>query len=169
ANRAATDAVAERIRAAAERTADEPGNVRGLVRRAADLSFDEVVGAWGDSPVAEFVPYGGRMTAAEGLAVVDTPSRFEEAATALAAAGASVVVHVTAEGIPSGHPIVPVLKVTGDGETAAILPDDVDVDARSTTPDALLDELRRVADGEQTATERHGLTKFAINRVGPSM
>jgi len=169
ADRAVTDAVAERMRAAAERTADGPGNVRGLVRQAADLPFDEVVGAWGDATVEEFVPYGGRMTVDEGLAVVDTPSRFEEAATALSAAGASVVVHVTAEGIPSGHPIVPVLKVTGDGETAAILPDDVDVDARSTTPDGLLDELRRVADGEQTATERHGLTKFAINRVGPSM
>ncbi|QGX94264.1 altronate dehydratase [Haloplanus rallus] len=169
ADRAASDPVAERLRAAAERTADEPGNVRGLVRRAAELPFDEVVGSWGSAPVEEFVQYGDRVTVDEGLAVVDTPSRFEEATTALAAAGASVVVHVTAEGIPSGHPIVPVLKVTGDGETARILPDDVDVDARSTTPDGLLDELRRVADGGRTATERHGLTKFAINRVGPSM
>jgi altronate dehydratase large subunit len=169
ADRAATDAVAERVRAVADRTADEPGNVRGLVRRAADLPFGDVVGAWGSAPVDEFVPYGGRATADAGLALVDTPSRFEEAATALAAAGASVVVHITAEGVPSGHPIVPVLKLTGDGETATVIADDIDVDARSTTPDDLLDELRRVADGGRTAAERHGLTKFAINRVGPSM
>jgi hypothetical protein len=62
-----------------------------------------------------------------------------------------------------------VLKVTGDGSTAEVLADDIDIDARSATPDDVLEELRRVADDGATATERHGLTKFAINRVGPSL
>ncbi|WP_254278780.1 UxaA family hydrolase [Haloarcula marina] len=169
ADRAASEAVADDIRAAAERSADRPGNVRGLVRRAADSPFDAVVGSWGDASVDEFVTYGERLTIDSGLAVVDSPSRFEEAATALAAAGASVIVHVTAEGIPTGHPVVPVLKVTGDEGTAELLADDIDVDARSASAETVLDELHRVADGGETATERHGLTKFAINRVGPSL
>jgi|AntDeeMinimDraft_4_1070355.scaffolds.fasta_scaffold08559_2 altronate dehydratase large subunit len=168
AERAVSDEVTDTLRDATERIADQPGNVRGLVRRAADESFESVVGSWGDASVAEFVPYGGRPSVEEGLVVVDAPSRFEEATTALAAAGASIVVHVTAEGIPTGHPVVPVLKVTGDGDTAEALADDIDVDARSATPGDVLDELRRVAEGGATAAERHGLTKFAINRVGPS-
>jgi altronate dehydratase large subunit len=163
-----SDVVADRVRDAAERVADQQGNVRGLVRRAADESFDSVVGTWGDAPVDEFVPYGARPSVQEGLVVVDAPSRFEEVTTALAAAGASIVVHVTAEGVPTGHPVVPALKVTGDGDTAEALADDIDVDAGSATSDALLNELRRVAEGGATAAERHGLTKFAINRVGPS-
>ncbi|MFC6730753.1 altronate dehydratase, partial [Natronoarchaeum mannanilyticum] len=93
----------------------------------------------------------------------------EEAATALAAAGASVVVHVTADGVPTGHPVVPVLKVTGDGATAEALADDIDLDARAADADAVLDELVRVAGGERTASEDHGLTSFAISRVGPSL
>lgn len=169
ADRAATEDVADDIRAAAERTTNQPGNVRGLVRRAADSSFESVVGSWGEASVDELVTYGDRLSIDSGLALVDSPSRFEEAATALAAAGASLVVHVTAEGIPTGHPVVPVLKVTGDDGTAELLADDIDIDARSATAETVLDELHRVADGGETATERHGLTKFAINRVGPSL
>jgi altronate dehydratase large subunit len=168
-DRAGTDAAGERLREAIDRTTDQPGNARGIARRAAELPLESVVGTWGDAPVSAVVAYGERPSVDEGLVVVDSPSRFEEAATALAAAGASMVVHVTAEGIPTGHPVVPVCKVTGDGATAEALADDIDVDARSAAPEALLATLRRVADGDPTAAERHGLTKFAINRVGPSM
>ncbi|MFC7028554.1 hydrolase [Halomicroarcula sp. GCM10025710] len=112
---------------------------------------------------------GERATAPRGLTVVDAPSRFEEATTALAAAGASLVVHVTADGIPTGHPVVPVLKVTGDAETASALATDIDIDARTADADDVLERLAAVADGELTATERHGLTKFAISRIGPSL
>ncbi|NHN49422.1 UxaA family hydrolase [Halostella sp. JP-L12] len=169
ADRAATDGVAEAIGEACERDAGRPGNARRVVREAANAEFESVVGTWGSAPVDEFVPYGGRATIDRGLALVDAPSRFEEAATALAAAGASVVVHVTADGIPTGHPVVPVLKVTGDGTTAEALAADVDVDAREASPADVLDDLVRVADGGRTAAEEHGLTKFAISRVGPSL
>ncbi|MBX0297040.1 UxaA family hydrolase [Haloarcula nitratireducens] len=167
--RAANDEVAAAMREAVERDTDQPGNVRGVVRTAAESPFEDVAGTWGEADIDEFVPYGGRPSVDQGLVVVDAPSRFEEAATALAAAGASIVIHVTAEGVPTGHPVVPVLKITGEGSTAAVLADDIDVDARSATPRDLLAKLRRAADGESTAAERHGLTKFAINRVGPSL
>ncbi|RKD89185.1 UxaA family hydrolase [Halopiger aswanensis] len=169
ADRAETDTVGDELRDTIERTADQPGNVRGIARRATELPFRSVVGAWGSGTVSEVVPYGCRPSVTDGLVVVDSPSRFEEATTALAAAGASIVIHVTAEGVPTGHPVVPVCKVTGDGETADALEDDIDIDARSATPDELLAELHRVAGGKPTAAEQHGLTKFAINRVGPSM
>lgn len=167
--RGATDAVAEEIRAACERDSARPGSAQRIARLATDAGFGSVVGTWGSARIDEFVPYGGQVTIDEGLALIDTPSRFEEAATALAAAGASIVVHVTADGIPTGHPVVPVLKVTGDGTTAESLAADIDLDARTLEPGGIVDELVRVADGGTTATEEHGLTKFAINRVGPSL
>lgn len=167
--RGATDAVADGIREACERDTAQPGNAQRVTRRAASAEFESVVGTWGDARVDEFVPYGARATLDEGLALIDSPSRFEEATTALAAAGASIVVHVTADGVPAGHPVVPILKVTGDGTTAAALAADIDLDARAVESEEILDELVRVADGGRTAAEEHGLTKFAINRVGPSL
>jgi altronate dehydratase large subunit len=141
----------------------------GLARRAADRSLDEVTRAWGGRPIRAVVPYGARASHDAGVALVDAPSRFAEAATGLAAAGAHVVVHATADGVPTGHPIVPVCKVTGDGETYAALSGDIDVDARTATADDLAARIGRVAGGEPTCAERHGLTAFAITRVGPSM
>jgi len=169
ADRAATPGVAESIQEIGERDAGRPGNARRVARSAADAPFDEIFGAWGSASVDELVPYGGRASTGGGLTLVDSPSRFEEAATALAAAGASVVVHVTADGVPTGHPVVPVLKVTGDGATAEALADDIDLDARAADVDAVLGELGRVAGGMRTASEEHGLTSFAISRVGPSL
>lgn len=167
--RAATADVANAIREVGKRHAGRPGNARRIARRAADAPFDEFVGAWGSMSVDEFVSYGGRASADAGMTLVDSPARFEEAATALAAAGASVVVHVTADGVPTGHPIVPVLKLTGDRTTADALADDMDIDAREVDADALLSEVARVAGGGRTASEEHGLTSFAISRIGPSL
>jgi hypothetical protein len=71
-----------------------------------------------------------------------------------------------ADGVPTGHPVVPVVKVTGNAATAEAMPADIDVDA--TNPgDWLVDVTRGVLDGAVTATEVHGLTAFAISRAGP--
>ncbi|WP_338741117.1 UxaA family hydrolase [Haloplanus salilacus] len=141
----------------------------GPARRAAERSVEEVTRAWGGRPIRELVPYGAPATHDSGVALVDAPAQFAEAATGLAAAGAHVVVHATADGVPTGHPIVPVCKVTGDGETYAALEGDIDVDARAASAADLASTVGRVAGGERTCAERHGLTTFAITRVGPSM
>ncbi|XVH33421.1 UxaA family hydrolase (plasmid) [Haloferacaceae archaeon DSL9] len=167
--RAEDDETADAIRAAANTYATQPGRARGVVHQAAEQSFEEVTGAWGDGSISEFVPYGDQATCADGLALVDAPSRFEEAATGLGAAGASIVIHITGEGVPTGHPVVPVLKVTGDETTASALPEDIDIDATRSTPNKLRSELVRAAGGKQTAAEIHGLSAFAITRVGPSL
>lgn len=168
-DRAANDEAGQALRTVAKQRAGQPGNVRNIVHRSADHSLASLTGAWGGAPIEEVLEYGEQATASRGLIVVDTPSRFEEATTALAAAGASIVVHVTADGITTGHPVVPVLKVTGDEATASALATDIDVDARTATADDVLGRLAAVAGGEPTATERHGLTKFAISRIGPSL
>ncbi|WP_246308161.1 UxaA family hydrolase [Halorarum salinum] len=116
----------------------------------------------------DVVEYGETATHESGLAVVDAHSQFAEAATALAAAGAQVIVHVTDEGVPTGHPVAPVVKVTGNGATHEALETDMDVDATATSASELLEYVVRVPCGGQSCAERHGLSDFAITRVGPS-
>jgi len=152
-----------------DRHADHPARDTRVAADAAAAGLETSLGFVGDEPVREVLDYGERSSLESGLALVDAPSQFEEAATALAAAGAHVVVHLTADGVPAGHPLVPVVKVSGEAATVASLPDDIDVDATSAGPDDLVAQVRGTLAGEPTSAERHGLTAFAITRVGPSM
>lgn len=168
-DRAATDAVAADLDDLLDRHADRPAKMTRLRQAAGEHDFASITRAWGGLPIEDVLDYGERATHGSGLAVVDAPSQFEEAATGLAAAGAQVIVHATADGIPTGHPIAPVVKVSGDPETVAALPDDIDVDATAADGDDLLRRVVAVANGEESCAERHGLDEFAITRVGPSM
>jgi altronate dehydratase large subunit len=168
AERAASPAVAERIADLAAAHRDRPGRATRVRREAAERDPESLIRAWGGLDVRAVVEYGAPAPHESGLALVDAPSRFEEAATGLAAAGAQIVVHVTADGVPTGHPVVPVVKVTGDPETAAALPEDVDLDAGEADANDLADMLVDVARGTPSAAETHGLTSFALTRVGPS-
>jgi altronate dehydratase large subunit len=148
---------------------DRPARATRVRREAADHGFDALAAEWAGLPIREVLGYGERATLDSGVALVDAPARFEEAATGLAAAGAGLVVHVTGEGVPAGHPVVPVLKLSGDPETVAALPEDIDVDATGADAAELRERLLSVADGGRCAAESHGLTGLAITRVGPSM
>ncbi|MFC6800140.1 UxaA family hydrolase [Haladaptatus sp. DYSN1] len=166
---AANEETAAQVEALLSRHRDLPPKASHLAAASSGTSFDRVTGVWGDQSAREVVEYGDQVTIDSGLALLDAPSNFEEAATGLAAAGAQLVVHVTADGIPAGHPIVPVLKVSGDVDTVAALPDDIDIDATTTDLDGLEDRVRAIANGDPCCAENHGLTEFAITRVGPSM
>ena len=164
-----TDGARTAFDALVERRRNEPARASRVRLQAADRDASAATSLWDDRPIEAVLEYGERATHDGGVALVDAPSRFEEAATALAAAGAQVVVHVTGEGVPAGHPIVPVVKVTGDGSTYEALAGDIDVNANETTPVELLEYLGQVAHGAETRAERHGIREFAITRVGPSM
>ncbi|QOS13741.1 putative hydro-lyase (homolog to altronate dehydratase) (plasmid) [Haloferax gibbonsii] len=163
------DAAADRLLDAAGR----PARATRVGTEAAARGFAAATGFIGDAPVAGVAAYGERVgdgdAAGEGgVTLLDAPSRVEEAATGLAAAGAHLVLHVTGQGTPAGHPVVPVVKLSGDADTLAAVPDDIDLDARDADADDLESLLLGVADGDRTCAERHGLTEFAIARAGPS-
>ena len=168
-DRAATDAVGTDLHALLEKQANRPAKMTRLRTAAAEHDLEALTRAWDGHPIEAVLEYGERATHDSGLAVLDAPSQFEEAATGLAAAGAQVIIHATADGIPTGHPIAPVLKVSADADTVAALPDDIDVDATATDGDDLFRRVLAVANGEESCAERHGLSEFAITRVGPSM
>lgn len=147
----------------------EPPRTPGLQRRAAERSPEEMVRSWKGLPIRDALSYGERASHESGVALLDAPAQFAEAATALAAAGAHIVLHATADGIPVGHPIVPVLKLTGDESTYHTLESDIDVDATQADVDELEETVQNVLGGQPSCAERHGLTEFALTRVGPSM
>ena len=167
AERLATDAAEAGFEAVTTGT-DRSIPVSSPRQRAAASSFEEVAAPWNDHPIRDVLPYGTSATHDSGVALVDTPSEFGEAATALAAAGAQLVIHVTADGDPAGHPIVPTVKLTGDGATYEALSTDIEFYAAETERDALVSSVVNTAHGDETRSEAHGITTFAITRVGPS-
>lgn len=159
----------EEVEALLERHRGQPSKDQRVRMAASEHSFEDVSQIYGSSQIEAVVNYGEQATYESGLALLDAPASVEEAATGLAAAGAQAVIHITSDGIPTGHPIVPVLKMTGNSETYDALSTDIDIDASSASAEDLVERVREVAGDTQCCAERHGLTEFAITRVGPSM
>lgn len=164
----ASTAVTDQLTACIEDRTTGSGNPR-LSRQTEAVSIDEVCGLWGQRPIVDVLAYGEAAAHDRGVAILDAPTAFEEAATGLVAGGAQLIVHATAAGIPTGHPVSPVISVTGDAETAAVMGRDLDLDATAAAPADLLELVTAVAGGKQVAAERHGLAPFAISRAGPSL
>jgi altronate dehydratase large subunit len=102
--------VADELNTVVNDLPDTLANSRSVICIANLRPYSEVVGHWSSQPVMSVIEYGNRAEGAAGLHVLDSSFRFEEAR--LVAAGASVVSHLTGEGIPTGHPVPPVLKLS---------------------------------------------------------
>lgn len=137
-------------------------------KRAASASPSEITRAWSDKPIETVLEYGERASFLSGVGLINAPPSFEGAATALAAAGAQVIVHAAQDGNPAGHPIVPILKITSLEQTYRALTDAIDVYADAATGAELQERVGDVLDGKRVRAEEHGLTNFAISRAGPS-
>ena len=105
---------------------------------------------------------------------MDTPGNDPSSVAAMVAGGAQVVVFSTGRGTPTGNPIAPVIKITGNKLTFATMEDNIDLDASpliygTKTMEQLGDELlnlvAEVASGKQTKAESLGYTEMAIARV----
>ena len=89
-----------------------------------------------------------------------------------------MVVFTTGLGTPTGNPIAPVIKITGNARTAVSMADNIDLDVSGVldnreTLDAaasrLFDEVLAVCSGRETAAERLGFREFAIHRRNPTI
>lgn len=164
-----TDDAREGMDALVDRARSEPPRATAARSDASALEYERVATLWNGLPIRDVLRYAEPATHDRGVALMDAPTSFTEAATGLVAAGAQVLVHVTADGVPTGHPVAPVLKVTGDDETYDALARDIDVHAGRTSPAELLEKLDAVVRGAPTRAETHGVTSFGITRAGPSM
>jgi altronate dehydratase large subunit len=158
-------------------TQPAPGNIRGGLTTIEEKSLGATHKGGERSPLVDVVPYAGRVTK-PGLTVMDTPGLDVEAVTGMVGGGAQLVVFTTGLGTPTGNPIAPVLKITGNARTASRMADNIDLDVSGVlaegetlgdAADRLFDKVLAVASGEITAAERQGHREFAIHRRNPTI
>ena len=150
-----------------------PGNKAGGLTCLEEKSLG-CIHKGGHSPVNAVYDYAKQVEAKQGLVIMDTPGNDPSSVAGMVAGGAQIVVFSTGRGTPTGNPLAPVIKITGNKLTYANMVDNIDVDASpliygTKTMEELGDELlkltQEVACGEQTKAESLGYTEMAIARV----
>lgn len=109
-----------------------------------------------------------------GLYFMDTSSAAAECCTLQAAAGYVVHMFPTGQGNVIGHPIMPVVKISGNPRTVRTMSEHIDLDVtgilrREMTiqeaGDALIDMVLRTCDGRMTAAEVLGHREFVMTKL----
>ena len=158
-------------------TQPSPGNIRGGLTTIEEKSLGAAHKGGERAPLEDVVPYAAAITR-KGLTVMDTPGLDVESVTGMVGGGAQVVVFTTGLGTPTGNPIAPVIKVTGNARTARHMTDNIDMDVSGVLDDAetlqeasdrLFTYMLDVASGRQTAAEILGHREFAIHRRNPTI
>jgi altronate hydrolase len=103
-----------------------PGNIKdGLITDAMKSAGAAKKG--GTSPITDVLDYG-EYVKTSGLTLLCTPGNDVESTTAMAGAGANVMLFTTGLGTPTGNPVVPVIKLSSNTKLAQKMPDIIDVD-----------------------------------------
>jgi (2R)-sulfolactate sulfo-lyase subunit beta len=112
-----------------------------------------------------------------GLYFMDSSSAAAEHITLMCAGGAVLHLFPTGQGNVIGNPVEPVLKITGNPNTAATMSEHIDLDvsgllSRDLTLDQagrqLLDLCVRTVNGRLTCAETLGHREFVLTRLYPS-
>ena len=111
----------------------------------------------------------------KGLYFMDTPGQDIDSITGMVAGGAQIIVFSTGRGTPTGSPIAPVIKITGNTETYNKMIDNIDINAGKIITDGvsledmgkeLYDMIINVCNGGDTKAEALGHREFGIFRTG---
>jgi len=152
-----------------------PGNIEGGITTIEEKSLGCIYKA-GTAPLVGTLEYGEMIPAApRGLYFMDTPGEDIDSITGMVAGGAQIIVFTSGRGTPTGCPIAPVIKLTGNYDTYRKMTDNIDFNAgRVITGEATVDELGqelfqemiRVCNGKFTKAESLGHREFGIFRIG---
>ncbi|MDU1912631.1 UxaA family hydrolase [Fusobacterium sp.] len=149
-----------------------PGNIAGGITTLEEKSLG-CIHKGGHTEVTAVYDYG-KQVEEKGLVIMDTPGNDPSSVAGMVAGGAQIIVFSTGRGTPTGNPISPVIKITGNKITFANMSDNIDIDASPVIygPQTLkelgeefLQELIEVANGKQTKAETLGYTEMAIARL----
>jgi altronate hydrolase len=107
--------------------------------------------------------------------LLESPGNDAVSSTALAAAGATLILFTTGRGTPLGFP-VPTIKISSNSDLAQRKPKWIDFDAgqvlergHDAVAHVLLEQLCAVASGAPTAAERNGEREIAIWKRGVTL
>lgn len=150
-----------------------PGNIAGGITTLEEKSLGAVQKG-GTAPLVDAIGYGEQVKE-PGLTLLEAPGNDAVSSTALAAAGATMILFTTGRGTPLGAP-VPTVKIASNSALAAAKPGWIDFDAGAVlqggidhAADALLARIIAIASGELTAAERNDEREMAIWKRGVTL
>lgn len=151
-----------------------PGNKAGGLSTIEEKSLGCMYKA-GRSPFTGALEYSECLPAGQkGLFFMDTPGQDIDSITGMVAGGATVIIFSTGRGTPTGSPIAPVIKITGNTDTYNNMTDNIDINAgRIITDGATIKEIGEeafqlmveAANGKKTKAEALGHREFGIYKV----
>lgn len=149
-----------------------PGNKAGGITTLEEKSLG-CIHKGGHRPVMAVYDYAKQVDQ-HGLVIMDTPGNDPSSVAGMVAGGCQIVVFSTGRGTPTGNPIAPVIKVTGNKLTYENMRDNLDFDASpiiyepqgmERLSEAFFDLVHETANGRKTRAEVLGCTEMAIARV----
>lgn len=151
-----------------------PGNKAGGITTLEDKALGCTQKS-GSAPVSDVLKYAERVKT-RGLSLLSAPGNDLVASTALAAAGAQIVLFSTGRGTPFGCP-APTVKISSNSELAAKKSNWIDFDAGTlvhggTLPDRAADLFKfvlEVASGKKTRNEINGFQGMSIFKNGATL
>lgn len=151
-----------------------PGNKAGGISTIEEKSLGCMYKA-GDSPFVGVLEYAEPLPPhKKGLYFMDSPGQDIDSISGMTASGAQIIAFSTGRGTPTGSPICPVVKITGNQKTYENMIDNIDInagdliDGRQTLAEigqGLFDFILEVADGRLTKAESLGHQEFGIFKL----
>lgn len=146
-----------------------PGNMKGGLSTLEEKALGGI-SKGGTSTINQVVRYG-EIPGESGLVIMDTPGYDIESVTGMVAGGAQICVFTTGRGTPIGNPLIPVIKITGNGKTFKSMEDNMDLDISGVITgeksirecgETILQELVDVCNGKYTKAESYGFGELSI-------
>ena len=148
-----------------------PGNMAGGLSTLEEKSLGGI-SKLGSTVINEVVKYG-EIPTKKGSIIMDTPGYDIESVSAMVAGGAQLCVFTTGRGSPIGNAIIPMIKITGNEDTALNMQDNIDIDLSGILRgemtiyeggNYIYDRVISTCEGELSKAEIHGFKEISIYR-----
>ncbi|GAB6084765.1 UxaA family hydrolase [Alkaliphilus crotonatoxidans] len=152
-----------------------PGNIAGGLTSIEEKSLGCMHKA-GTAPVQDVLEYAD-IPVKKGLHVMDTPGQDIESISGMVAGGAQIIIFTTGRGTPTGNPLAPVIKITGNSNTFEKMKANIDINAGDIVSGTktieevgkeIFNEIILVANGKRTKAEQLGHREFSIYKSAPT-
>ncbi|WP_026894697.1 UxaA family hydrolase [Clostridiisalibacter paucivorans] len=152
-----------------------PGNIEGGVITIEEKSLGCIYKA-GSAPIQGVLEYA-ECPKGKGFYVMDTPGQDIESITGMLAGGAQIIIFTTGRGTPTGSPIAPVIKITGNSNTYNNMIDNMDINAGKIIDEQvsiedlgkeIFEEMVKVCNGKITKAEALKHREFGIYKIAPT-